>query len=103
MNFGTAWVVGAALIGMFLTILSWFISAIVKSMSEKRKGTDAAIDDLRESHNKLEISVAKDYISVETFRLFEQRLVDTLKALGVKVDTLLSRPVVDNRRRSGDE
>lgn len=103
MSFSTAWVVGGAFIGVFLTVAGWFVSAIVKGFSEKRKSTDNAISDLRDAHQGLEVRIARDYISVETFRLFEQRLVDTLRDLGSKVDTLLSRNNETPRRRNGDK
>lgn len=97
MDIQTLWTVGTFFCGIIVTIAIWIGKSILAGSKAARDETNQRIEALAKSHNELDIKVARDYISVETFRLFEARILEAINALSGKFEGFLNQRRADDR------
>jgi len=105
MDVATLWAVGTFFVSAIMTGIGWALKGWRDNANRSRDETKVAIDSLKTAHNALELKVANDYISVATFRHFEDRVVKTIDALGEKFEAMFRQTSGErqvHRRRAED-
>ena len=93
---GTAWMVASALIGIMVTIFGWLFSYFWRSAKARNETifskidkNDADIDAVNKELGAFKVRVAEKYISSDRFNTLEKNMLDAIRELGKKVDTLV--------------
>jgi len=84
-------------VGVVTLMGGWVFKMILGTMNEiKEEHHDLMtrhhddIDKLREKHNSLALSLPKEYVSKEDFKMFSERMNDRFDRLEEKIDNLKS-------------
>jgi len=82
-------------IGVITLMGGWIFKMILSTLNEIKgehhdlmKHHHADIDKLREKHTDLALSLPKEYVSKEDFKMFSERMNDRFDRLEEKIDAL---------------
>ena len=84
-------------VGIVTLLGGWVFKMILGSLNEIKsdhhdlmRSHHSDIDKLREKHNDLALSLPKEYVSKEDFKMFSERMNDRFDRLEEKIDSLKS-------------
>ena len=84
-------------VGIVTLLGGWVFKMILGSLNEIKsdhhdlmRNHHSDIDKLREKHNDLALSLPKEYVSKEDFKMFSERMNDRFDRLEEKIDSLKS-------------
>ena len=82
-------------VGVITLMGGWVFKMILSTLNEIKaehhdlmKNHHADIDKLREKHTQLALSLPKEYVSREDFKMFSERMNDRFDRLEEKIDSL---------------
>ena len=82
-------------VGIVTLLGGWVFKMILATLNEIKaehhdlmKNHHADIDKLREKHNSLALSLGKEYVSKDDFKMFSERMNDRFDRLEEKIDNL---------------
>ena len=82
-------------VGLITLMGGWVFKMILGTLNEIKaehhdlmKSHHSDIDKLREKHNNLALSLGKEYVSKEDFKMFSERMNDRFDRLEEKIDGL---------------